>query len=249
MRTEPLNRLRENRVHLGSWISSGSPVITELAAECGFDWLLIDMEHGFGSEEGLLPQLMALKGTLAAAIVRVGAPHPDLILRALDRGANGIMVPHVSTVEDAEKCVQAVHYPPRGRRGYSRSVRACHYGLQPPQIEIAPLIIAQIETVEGVEAASDIAAVDGVDVLFVGPADLNFDLKSRPGKTGLSYFQCLEKTAAAAAKHGKQSGILLRNAADIREVRELGFTWIAMDSDLGILRRGFQQINQEIQKG
>jgi 2-keto-3-deoxy-L-rhamnonate aldolase RhmA len=242
MKPDMLNQLREARLHPGSWISSGSPVITELAAECGFDWLLIDMEHGLGSEEGLLAQLMAFKGTSTAAIVRVGAPHPDLILRALDRGADGIMIPHVSTAEEADACVRAVHYPPCGRRGYSRSVRACHYGLQPPQTEIAPLVIAQIETVEGVENAAAIAAVDGIDVLFAGPADLNFDLKNRQKTSGLSYFQCLEITAAAAAKHGKQSGILLRDIADLEEVRTLGFTWVALDSDLAILRRSYLQM-------
>ena len=242
MNTKRMEKLREKKLHIGTWISGGSPVVAEIAAESGFDWLLFDMEHGFGSEESLFGQLMATKRTGAAAIVRVGAPHPDLILRVLDRGADGIMVPHVSTAEEAEQCVQAAHYPPRGRRGYSRSVRACNYGLQPPETKIPPLIVAQIETIEGVGNACAIAAVDGVDVLFVGPADLNFDLSARPGQCADDYAGCLSRVAAAAAEQGKQCGILLRNKADMEALQQLGFTLMAVDSDLGILRNQYQQI-------
>ena len=244
MNTKRLKKLREQKLHLGTWISSGSPVLAEIAAESGFDWLLFDMEHGFGSEESLFGQLMATKGTGAAAIVRVGAPHPDLILRVLDRGADGVMIPHVSSVEEAERCVQAVHYPPRGRRGYSRSVRACNYGLQPPETTIPPLVVAQIETIEGVENAESIAAVDGVDVLFVGPADLNFDLAARPDQRPVDYAGCLELVVAAATGQGKQCGILLRNQADMETLRNLGYTLMAVDSDLGILRNRYQTILQ-----
>ncbi len=242
MNTDLLKKMRLPHLHRGTWISSGSPVITEIATECGFDWLLFDLEHGFGSEESLLGQLLAVKGTSTATIVRVGAPHPDLILRVLDRGADGIMVPHVSTVEDAERCVEAAHYPPRGRRGYSRSVRACHYGFRPPETNAAPLVVVQIETIEGVQNAHAIAAVDGVDVLFVGPADLNFDLNARPGKSSLDYAGCLKKVSAAAAELGKQCGILLRNPAEMEEFVKQGFFFIALDSDLGILRTHYQQL-------
>ncbi|MCF7818924.1 MAG: hypothetical protein K9M54_13690 [Kiritimatiellales bacterium] len=241
MSTEKPDCLRGSRVFWGTFLSIGSPVITELAAECGFDWLLLDMEHGFGSEESLFAQLLAIRGTSAAAIVRVGAPHPDLILRVLDRGADGIMVPHVSSVADAEACVQAAHYPPRGRRGYSRSTRSRRYGLSPEETP-PPLIIAQIETIEGIENVRGIAAVDGIDVLFVGPADLQFDLKARPERGGFTYSACLEAVVAAAAEAGKQCGILIRNPSDLQELKRLGFTFLAMDSDLAILRKGYQQL-------
>jgi 2-dehydro-3-deoxyglucarate aldolase/4-hydroxy-2-oxoheptanedioate aldolase len=102
--------------------------------------------------------------------------------------------------------------------------------------------MAQIETIEGVKNARAIAAVDGVDVLFVGPADLNFDLQSRPGTSTDDYTECLAKVAAAAAEHGKQCGILVRNAADLKSLKEQGFTMLAMDSDLGILRTQYQTI-------
>ena len=120
----PAEALREKKVHLGTWLSIGSPVIAYLAAESRLDWLLFDLEHGAGSKDALLGQLQAIRATPAAAVVRVGAAQPDLIGRVLDRDAHGLMVPHVSSVAQAEACVRAAYYPPRGRRGVARSVRA-----------------------------------------------------------------------------------------------------------------------------
>jgi 2-keto-3-deoxy-L-rhamnonate aldolase RhmA len=243
--TSPLDALRERRLQLGTWLSIGAPVVAELAAECGFHWLLIDLEHGCATDTAVLPQLQAVRGTGAAVIVRVGAPHPDLIARVLDWGAHGIMVPHISSAEEAEACVRAMHYPPRGRRGVARTTRACGYGLRPPGLpgtEAAPLLMAQIENIEGVERAGEIAAVDGVDTLFVGPADLQFDLQARPELARHSFQECVQSVAAAAASAGKASGILLRETTAIATHEALGFTHIAIDSDLSILRANYQRL-------
>jgi 2-dehydro-3-deoxyglucarate aldolase/4-hydroxy-2-oxoheptanedioate aldolase len=234
--------LREPQLKIGTWLSLGSSVAAELAADSGFDWLLIDLEHGCGTEADVLPQLQAIRK--AAAIVRVGAPHPDLIARVLDWGADGLMVPHVSTVAEAEACVRAMHYPPQGTRGVSRSVRAYGYGLRLPAAGAMPrpLLFTQIETIEAVENARAIAAVDGVDVLFVGPADLQHDFKARPELAKRDYAECLKEVAAASGSAGKPCGLLLRNPDDLPALRELGFTHLAIDSDLGILREGYRQI-------
>ena len=231
------------KTHLGSWLSIGSPVIAELAAEAGFDWLLIDLEHGCGTEADLSPQLLATRGTDVKTIVRVGAPHPDLILRILDRGAGGIMVPHVNTVEEAEQVVSAASYPPRGHRGFSRTVRAYGYGLRAPdpgQPPPPPFILAQIETVEGVGNARAIAAVDGISGLFVGPADLGFDIQTRGAQC--TYDECLREVVAAASASGKPSGILLRKPEDLPHYESLGFSWIAIESDLAILREAYRKL-------
>src|SRR5438067_1777369 len=157
-------------IQLGTWLSVGSPAVAELAGICGFDWVLLVLEHGCESEAAIPNQLRALRGTRAQGIVRVGAPHADLIARVLDWGAHGIMVPHVNSAAEAEAIVQAAHYAPRGQRGLSRSVRAYDYGLNPPGDAMPePLILAQIETVEAVKRAAEIACVDGIDVLFIGP--------------------------------------------------------------------------------
>lgn len=251
MNTTALARLRETTPHIGTWISMGSPVIAELAAEIGFDWLLFDLEHGCATDAALFAQLQAIRGTNAAAIVRVGAPHPELILRVLDWGADGIMVPHVSSAAEAEACVQAAHYPPRGRRGFSRSPRAFGYGLRlpgDPKTIPPPLIMAQIESAESVEQARAIAAVDGIDVLFVGPADLRLDLEARPVKARLDYEASLKEVAAAAAGAGKQCGILLRGTTEFEKFQKLGFTHLAIDTDVVVLRTGYQSILADVAK-
>jgi 2-dehydro-3-deoxyglucarate aldolase/4-hydroxy-2-oxoheptanedioate aldolase len=233
--------LLKKKPRIGTWLSIGSPVIAELAALSAFDWLLFDLEHGSGSEVALLPQLQAIRGTGAAGIVRVGAPHPDLIARVLDWGAQGIMVPHVSSVAEAEHIVQAAHYPPCGRRGYSRTVRAHEYGLRSPEESPAPLIMAQIESIEGVKHAVEIAQVKGVDVLFVGPADLQHDLTQRAAAAPGDFAECVNLVAAAAKGAGKETGILIRDAAEVPHYLGLGFSQIAIDSDLSILRKSWQQ--------
>ena len=228
---------------IGTFLSLGSPVVAELATEIGFDWVLIDLEHGCEPESSLPNQLRALRGGQTKAIVRVGAPHPDLIGRVLDWGADGIMVPHVNTAAEATHCVEAATYPPAGRRGVSRTVRAHGYGLRPPGADTpGPIILAQIETVEGVGNVDAIAAVPGIDALFIGPADLAFDLRARDSQ--LSYDECVDRIVRAARDQGKTSGILVRHSDDWDRIRSLGLTWLAMDSDLSILREGFRRLRE-----
>lgn len=226
---------------LGTWISIGAPVITELASSLGFDWLLFDLEHGCYTEADILPNLQAVRGHQTANIVRTPSAEPSLIARMLDRGADGIMVPHVTSAALAESIVAATRHAPRGARGYSRTVRAYDYGLSvPDEVDAARcLVLVQIEDFPSVECAEEIAAVDGVDILFVGPADLTHDLTTR----GLAarYDECLRKVARACQSHGKQAGILVRNPADIPFLKELGYTVLAADSDLGLLRKGYTE--------
>lgn len=225
---------------IGTFLSLGSPALAELAAECGFDWVLIDLEHGCEPEAALPNQLRALRGSATRAIVRVGAPHPDLIGRVLDWGADGIMVPHVNTAAEAEHCARAATYPPAGLRGVSRTVRAHGYGLRPPAEEMPrPIILAQIETLEAVGNAEAIAAVEGISALFIGPADLSFDLNAR--QAVLSYDDCLVRVTNAAKAHGKGCGILVRHLDDPEKLRALGLEWVAMDSDLSLAREGFRR--------
>ncbi len=232
--------LRTPVFHLGTWLSLGSPVIAELAGLCGFDWLLLDLEHGAVGEGALFQSLQALRGTRSSVIVRVGAPYPDLIQRVLDWGADGIMVPHVDTAEQARAAVRATRYAPDGTRGYSRSIRALDYGLAVKPTQTSPLILAQIESTLAVANAPEIAAVAGIDVLFVGPADLNFELQS--SATTLTYTESLQRVAAAAHAAGKQAGILNRNAQDATTLQTQGYTVQAIDSDLAILRQRYQEL-------
>jgi 2-dehydro-3-deoxyglucarate aldolase/4-hydroxy-2-oxoheptanedioate aldolase len=227
------------RLTLGTWLSVGSPVIAELAAVCGLDWVLLDLEHGCGSEADLPDQLRALRGGPTRGIVRVPGDRPDLVARVLDQGADGVMVPHVDRAEQAERLVRAASYPPRGQRGVSRTVRAHDYGLRPLDGRPAPMLIAQIETLDAVDQAAAIAGVDGIDVLFVGPADLQHDLAVRQS-TAACFEDCLDRVVAAAREAGKAAGILVREPGDLPRRAEQGFSFVAVESDVAILRNAFR---------
>src|SRR5690606_29651697 len=137
------------------------------------------------------------------------------------------------------RCVAAVNYPPRGHRGFSRSARTYGYGARPPSstdLEIPPFLMLQIETVEDAANAAEIAKIDGVDALFVGPSDLRFQIE-RSQPPGIDYERCLNQIAKAAAEAGKPWGILLRSPEDAASHHSLGASLIALDSDLAILRR------------
>ena len=227
-------------IQLGTWLSIGSPVIAELAALSGFDWVLLDLEHGCASEASIPDQLRALRGTLTKGIVRVSAPAPDQIARVLDWGADGIMVPRVESAAAADSIVRFACHAPLGRRGFSRTVRATDYGLRDHPDK--PIIMVQIESLTGVGSAEAIAAVEGVDVLFVGPADLRHDIEHNPLGESPGYEECLDVVLAAARSAGKEAGILVRDAADVAAHADRGFTRIAVDSDLSILRKAYQTL-------
>jgi len=236
-------------LRLGTWLAVGSPIIAELAAISGFDWLLFDLEHGCVSDAALMNSLQAIRGTQSMGLVRIGAIHPDLIMRALDWGSAGIMMPHVESARQAEQCLEAIHYPPRGRRGFSRSVRAYNYGLRAPSDLPPPVFIAQIESLQGVKEAGAIAATDGVDVLFVGPSDLAHNLAASKHPQVPTYQECLASVVTAARNAGKQAGILSRDISEVPALVALGFTYLAVESDIGILRGSYQKTVANLKSG
>lgn len=228
----------------GTWIAIGSPVITEMVSGYPFDWLLFDMEHGYLTESSLLGNLQAVRNAEVKQIVRIPALDPSLIARVLDRGASGIMMPHVSSAEQAMACVTAMRYPPYGKRGYSGQARSFQYGLNTPkdiQSVDFPILLVQIENYEGVMNAEAIAQVEGVDVLFIGPSDLKLNLSTRQGKT-FGFTEALKIVAGVTNKYQKQAGILVKNIEDIPKYTQFGFSCFAIDSDLGILRKGYQSL-------
>lgn len=233
-------KLRTPGVCFGTFLSSGSAAVAELASLCGLDWLLLDMEHGALTEAGLLDNLRATARGDVAAVVRVPTHEAGLIGRALDRGAHAIMAPHVESAAQATALVRAMRYAPDGDRGFSRTVRAYSYGLVAPEAVERPLLFAQIESVAGVEHVEEIARVPGVDVLFVGPADLKLSLVAH--QSAITYEDALTRVVAAARASGIHAGILAREHADVPKLLGLGFAKIAVDSDLALLRAGFLAI-------
>jgi 2-keto-3-deoxy-L-rhamnonate aldolase RhmA len=246
---DSLARLREGRLFAGTWLSLGSPVVAEVCAHYGFDWMLLDLEHGCGSEAGVLAVLQATSGRRGAVIVRVPGLDAPLIGRVLDWGAAGVMVPHVRTAGEAAACVAAMRFAPRGKRGYSSSSRVFHYGIktgQSPDPVPPPALLTQIECAEGVRNARAIAAIDGVDCLFIGPTDLRQDLESRPGFSEDVFQQAIESVTAAARESGIAAGILLSDPGQLDETRERGITCVAVSSDLKILRGGYERLRAAI---
>lgn len=244
MTNENLSRSRQ--LGIGTWISSGSAVITEMIGRIGFDWLLFDLEHGFMQESEVLDNIRAANLSGVRVIIRLGEFRPGFIARVLDWGADGIMMPHVSSPQEATAIVETMCYAPRGKRGYSGSARSFGFGSCAPKDIMAweaPLFLAQIENYEGVMNASRIAETDGVDMLFTGPRDLGLDLSVRKNPSErLDYKESVKKIARAAASAGKQAGILVSPEEDITELKGYGYDSFAVGSDLAVLRAGYKNI-------
>lgn len=229
----------------GTFLGLGSPYSARMAAQLGFDWVLIDLEHGAASEATLPGLLLAVEGTTCAPIVRVVSCNQDSIKRALDLGAVGVMVPYVSSVEEARSAVAYTHYPPAGCRGVASSTIATELSLRTAdyhrEANQKVLTIVQIETREGVENAEQIAAVDGIDVLFIGPLDLSFNLGIPNQYDHEDHRQALGRVVEACQKHGKASGIL-SSTDRARGHLDQGFTFVAVGSDVGALRNGLESL-------
>jgi 4-hydroxy-2-oxoheptanedioate aldolase len=226
----------------GTFLNLGSPVTVEIAGLAGFDWVLIDHEHGPGGEDTLLAQLQAAAATPTFPIVRIAANETPRFKRALDMGAFGIMVPYVSTAAEARAAVQAMRYPPHGIRGVAKFNRGAGFGGDFDEYYAHAherlVTVIQIETAEAVANASEIAAVDGADVLFVGPTDLSYNMGIPDQLESARFKDALAQVSAAAKQHGKAAGILVQTPALAKTCRDLGFSFVALGSDGGAVRAG-----------
>jgi 2-keto-3-deoxy-L-rhamnonate aldolase RhmA len=237
-------RIEAREELLGAFLQMGSPLAADLAGRAGFDWALIDLEHGAGSESDLVPQFLGLAASGVAAFVRVESASRLRIGRALDLGATGIMVPQVNDADTARQLVAWCQYPPAGSRGVALSARGAGYG-RSAHGDVGTLNreivrIAQIETRSAVEAVDEIAAVDGIDVLFVGPSDLSHSL-GVPGRfDDPSFERALRAIAQASTDHGHALGVHLPSVAEIDRYRDLGFTLISIAADSTGLASAFR---------
>ena len=252
MRTEvysalPVNsfrkRLQARERLIGCWCSLGSPVTTEIMGVAGFDWLLLDGEHALNDVLSLVPQLMALKDSVSAPVVRPAWNDPVLIKRLLDAGFYNYLVPFVRTAEEAHAAVRALRYPPAGIRGVSVSHRSNRYGAITQYQEIINdnlSLIVQIEDQSGVDAIDAICAVDGVDAVFIGPSDLSAGLGHLGDANHPDVQNAIRHVTQRATAAGKATGILAPVEADARRYLDLGVTLVAVGSDLGLLRGSSQ---------
>jgi 2-keto-3-deoxy-L-rhamnonate aldolase RhmA len=232
-------RLAAGETLVGSFVNLGSALVAEAMGIAGFDWLVLDLEHGAGNEQTTLAQMQALQHTGVAPLVRLEAIEPARFLRVLDMGAVGVVVPRLRSVDDARRCVEYCRYS--GSRGVARYNRSWHWGATDRTLADADAEVVcavQIETREALEAVDEIAAVDGADVLFVGPSDLGHALGIPGGPDTPELLERVAEVAAAARKHGKAAGMLVRTLEQAERYRDLGFTFLGVGSDGGFLVEG-----------
>lgn len=232
-------RLKAGEATAGAWLQLCSPIAAEIMAGAGFDWLLIDMEHGHGDYQTLLAQLQAIGGSGTVPLVRVEANDPAVIKRVLDLGAYGVMIPWVSGRKECEAAVRACKYPPEGVRGMAGSHRAAGFGRfgadywKRANGEI--LVIVQIETVEALRDVDAMLAVPGVDVAFVGPSDLSAALGHVGDPKHPDVVEAIGAIERAARKAGKILGTISRSWDEARVLYARGYQMVTLCSDAALV--------------
>ena len=230
---------------IGCWSSLSNAITTEILGLAGFDWILLDGEHSPNDISTFIPQLMALKDSVSAPVVRPAANNTVEIKRLLDAGFYNFLVPFVESVDDARRAVAATRYPPLGLRGVSVAQRSNRYGTVADYfkgINEQICVMVQIESRAGVAAARDISAVEGVDCMFVGPSDLAAALGHLGNAAHAEVQAAITAVFADAKSAGKPIGILAPVEADARRYMEMGATFVAVGSDLGVFRANTQAL-------
>jgi 2-keto-3-deoxy-L-rhamnonate aldolase RhmA len=227
------------KLQIGLWCSLCSNIAVDVLHDAGFDWLLLDSEHSPNEVPDLLAQLQVLGRSGTTAIVRPAWNDAVLIKRCLDIGAQALLVPYVQNAEEACAAVAAIRYPTRGVRGVAVASRASRFGRVTDYLNNADreiCLLVQVETRAALEQLEEIAAVDGVDGVFIGPSDLSASL----GHIGNPAHPDVQKALADAVRRlkavGKPAGILTGNDVEIRRYIDWGYTFVAVGSDIGLLR-------------
>lgn len=231
--------LRAGKKLIGCWSSLSNAITTEVLGVAGFDWILLDGEHAPNDVSTFIPQLMALKDSPSAPVVRPASNNQVEIKRLLDAGFYNFLIPFVESADDARRAVAATRYPPLGVRGVSVSQRSNRYGTVADYfhaINEQISVIVQIESVASVAAVRDIAAQDGVDAIFVGPSDLAAGLGHLGHANHPEVQAAITQVFADALACGKPVGILAPVEADAHRYMAMGATLVAVGSDLGLFR-------------
>lgn len=233
------------RLH-GCWIEAFSPVTTEIMAQCGYDVAMIDLEHGPGGIMDALRQLQIIAAHDTAPLIRVTSADINVIKKAMDIGPAGLMVPNIRTADEARSVVAACRYGPDGRRGAAPNlVRASAYGrhLGPylERVEQGFLLIGQIESVQGAANIEDIAAVEGLDMLFIGPADLSASLGALGDFASARFVDTFTAVERAILESGKWLGCIPFHDWDARRLYRNGHHLVLSGADTMLLRQAAEQ--------
>lgn len=237
--------LAAGRSQIGLWCSLSSHYAVEAVAGAGFDWLLLDMEHSPNDLESLVAQLQAAAAYPTSSVVRVPWNDKVTIKRVLDIGAQSLLVPYVQNADEARAAVAATRYPPAGIRGVGGMTRATRFGrvkdyARRAQEELCVLV--QVETEEALGHIEAIAAVDGVDGIFIGPADLHASMGFTGEVANPKLLPIMDDALRRIRKAGKAPGILTTDDPLIRRCIEAGSLFTAVGVDLAMLARGTDQL-------
>jgi 2-keto-3-deoxy-L-rhamnonate aldolase RhmA len=235
-------RLAAGETLFGTFLTLGSPFAAESLGLLGWDWLLVDLEHGGGDESTLVGQLMGCSAAGVHALVRVESDVRGRTARALDLGVEGVMCPQVNSAEQAREWAGVLHWGTG--RGVALFHRGARYGTDPDAMATARdtvFGIAQIESPEAVEAVEEIAAVDGVDVLFVGPSDLSFSMGLYRDFENPTFRDAIARVNAAARAANKATGIFLTSPEQVGPALADGFRMIALGSDGGYMMQAARE--------
>ena len=230
---------QESGSQVGAWISSGSPVAAEIVASAGFDWLLVDGEHSPYSLETVTDLLRATDAYGATRVVRVPVGDTALIKQYLDLGAQNLMVPMVDTAEQARDAVAAMHYPPRGVRGVGAALaRSSRWNAVEDYLQNASDLVSltiQLESATAVENAAEIAAVDGVDQLFIGPSDLAASMGVLGQQTHPDVLDAVSRAMRACQDAGKPVGVNVFNLEQAQAYLDAGASFVLVGADVQLL--------------
>jgi 4-hydroxy-2-oxoheptanedioate aldolase len=243
--------LAKGERQVGLWSGLASSIATEILAGAGFDWIVIDGEHGPNDISTLLPQLHSMRGGTAEPVFRIPWNDMVIIKRALDVGARTLLIPFVQNEEEARRAVAATRYPPLGIRGVSVTPRANDYGRVQNYHKNAHLdtcVLVQVETRAALKEIEAIASVEGVDGIFVGPSDLAADFGFLGNSKHPDVQAALKDAATRIRATGKAAGMLTGNLDDVEPLIEMGFNFTAVGSDVGILARGAEQLAARFHK-
>jgi 4-hydroxy-2-oxoheptanedioate aldolase len=238
----------QRRAQIGIWNSLCSIIAADILGTAGFDWVLIDMEHSPNDMMSVLGQLQAYEVGGTVPVVRPPWNDPVVVKRLLDLGALSLLFPMVQTAEEAQAAVRATRYPPHGIRGVSLVQRGNRFGritdyLQRVEQEICVLV--QIETRAALERIEEIAAVEGVDGVFFGPADLSADMGLIGQLAHDDVTAAIAEGAAKVAAVGKPTGILIGDLRLVAHWLKAGLSFVACGSDLGLLARGAENLRKQ----
>ena len=240
-------RIGAGRPRFGMWLASGSGYVTEICAGSGIDWVLLDQEHAPNDLRTTLEQLQVLAGYPDVdVVVRPPSADPVAIKRLLDIGAQNIIVPMIDSPREASAAVAATRYPPEGIRGVGSALaRASRWNRVSDYLVTAVATVSltvQVETVAGLAQLGDIADVDGVDAVFIGPADLAASMGKLGQPEHPDVVSAIENALAAIVAHGKSAGVNAFNEAVARRYLKVGASFVLVGADVALLARGADEL-------